>query len=98
MKIFQFADRSVRALAQVEYLLGEFVEHSSARRKRAVLRGAIEERLAQFALEPADGLADCRSSAMQRLGCSGKALLVGDRHEHFELIYVQGGIGSPYVR
>ena len=54
----------------------------------AFARGALEERLADFLFELADGVADGGLGAVQSQGGAGKALLFNDGEKGFELVEV----------
>src|SRR5436305_8948593 len=54
MQITQLANGRMRMMSQIHHLLRKFKQHATSRCKRAVFRRTIEERLAQFRLQPPD--------------------------------------------
>src|SRR6266852_4480590 len=88
LALLQFAelDQSfLCVLPQVEKFLGVFLEDASGVGQHTIARGAVEERLADFQLQLADGLADRRLGAEKLLRGAGEAALTGYCEEDFEL-------------
>src|SRR5258706_6725443 len=88
VQVAEFANGRVSVMPQIHHLLGKVEQDPSRRSQRAVFRRAIEQRFAQFSLQPANRLAHGRLSAMQCLGRAGKALFLCYGQENFQLIYV----------
>src|SRR6266581_7277248 len=88
MQIAQLPNRAVSVLPEIQHLLRKVEEHTPRSRQRAVLRRAIEQRLAEFIFQPPDRLAYGRLSAVQRFRRARKTLLVRHSQKYFQLIYV----------
>src|SRR4051812_7480625 len=71
-----------------------FLQKDPGLRQGAISRAAIEQLVAQFVLEPADGLADRRLSAVQFLGSLGKTSILGHRNEGVEVLQLHFAIIS----
>jgi hypothetical protein len=69
-------------------LLRQSEEDAAGGSHCSILRRTIEEWLADFGFEPANGLADGGLRPVQSLSRAGKALFLRDGDQHFELVYV----------
>ena len=65
LQIAQVADRRVGLLRQAHQPLRVVEEHAAGLGELAVLRGAVEQALAEVVFEPPDGLADGRLGPVQ---------------------------------
>ena len=93
LSLLQFAQLGKRLgglTAQIDELLGVFVENFSRVRKNPFARGAIEQCLPEFVFELADGLADGRLGAKQLIRGARKAALAGDGKKDFQLGKLHG--------
>ena len=90
LQLPQLDERSPGLSAQVEQLLGVFLEHAAGIGEGAVARRTIEQQLAQFGLQLAHELADGRLSSAQALRGPGKALFLNDGQKGFQLCKVHG--------
>ncbi len=77
--------------AQVDQLFGVLEENLAGVGEHALARRAVEQRLAQFVLEFANGLADGGLGAEEFLGGAREAVLAGYGQKDFELGKLHAG-------
>ena len=85
LQLAHLDERGLRILAEIDELLGVFLQNAASVGENAIARRTIEERLADLQFKFADGLADGRLGAKQFFGGARKAALAGDGEEDFEL-------------
>ena len=81
----QLFDRRCRFAAQLQQTLGIFAQQDAGRRERAVTRGALEKRIANFFFETANGVAHRRLGAVQARSGARETALLYNRKKGFEL-------------
>ena len=95
LQFAQFGKRFGRLAAQVDQFFGILVENFPGVGEDAFARRAVEEGLAEFVLELADGLADRRLGAEKFFGGAREAALAGNSEKHFQLGKFHGVPSSP---
>src|SRR6185295_1913120 len=88
MKTLQFFDGRVGTMTQVYHLLRQSEENPAGGSHGSVLRRAIEKRLADFCLQPANSLADSRLRSVKPLRRARKTLFLGYCDEHLKLVNI----------
>ena len=85
LEVGQLAHGRLGLVGEAHQPLGVVLQHAAGLGQPAVLGGAVHEPLAQFVLEPAQGLAHRGLGAMEALGGLRETAFRGHREEHLQL-------------
>lgn len=92
LKLAELDESFLGVLTEVHEFFGVFLEDTAGVGEDSVTGRAVEERLADFEFELADGLTDRGLGAEELLGGAGEAALAGNGEKDFELGKIHGTV------
>ena len=92
VKITHLDQGSLGRVPQIQHLAGVIEQDLAGEGERTVLGRAVKKALTDLGLEPSDGLADRRLSAVEHLGGPRKTALARDRYQNLKLIDIHNPV------